>query len=140
MTDSARSGSVPSRPLGPQIVLFCGGRDCTEASHGQMIRGDIFGLTRGSIVLHGGGKGADMLADRYGRKLARERHLHVARVDALWSAYGNPAGPLRNRAMLMLRPTFAFVYPTGGPGTEGMLELLVEANITHVVRRAWVHA
>lgn len=122
------------RILGPEVVLFCGGRDCTEASHGQMIRGDIFGLTRGSIVLHGGAKGADMLADFWGRRQARERELHVARVDALWKVWGNSAGPRRNRAMLMLRPTFAFAYPTGGPGTAGMLELLRDAGIDHVVR------
>jgi hypothetical protein len=128
----------PERTLkyGPQIVLFCGGRDCTEASHGALVRGDIFGLTRGSLVLHGGGRGLDMLADRYGRKFARERELHVVRVDALWQAWGNPAGPRRNRAMMMLRPDFAFAYPTGGPGTRDMLGLLVAADVPHVIREA----
>ena len=130
MTDHRQT----ERPHGPEVVLFCGSRDCTEASHGQMIRGDIFGLTRGSIVLHGGARGADMLADFWGRRQAYERELHVVRVDALWKSYGNSAGPRRNRAMLMLRPTFAFAYPTGGPGTADMLELLREHGIDHIVR------
>jgi hypothetical protein len=102
------------------------------------VRGDIFGLTRGSLVLHGGARGLDMLADHYGRQLARQRALHVVRVDALWNAYGKSAGPKRNRVMMTLRPDFAFAYPTGGPGTQDMLDLLAEANVPHVIREAVV--
>lgn len=123
---------TPNR-RGPQVILFCGGRDCTEESHGDAIRVAVFRLTRGSVVLHGGAPGADTLADFYTRKLAKERELHVARVDALWKVWGKSAGPRRNRAMLLIRPDFAFAYPTGGPGTEGMLELLAAANIPHYI-------
>jgi hypothetical protein len=131
---TSTKGSGMNRSFGPEVVLFCGSRNCTEASHGQMICGDIFDLRDGSIVLHGGARGADLLADRYGRKYAREKRLHVARVDALWDAFGYKAGPYRNRAMLMLRPTFAFCYPGGGPGTAGMMDLLSGAGIEYVIR------
>lgn len=130
--------SEDTRRHGPQVVLFCGGRDCTLESHGRQIRADILGLQRGSIVLTGGAKGADQIADSLGRQYARERELHVVRMDALWHAYGKSAGPKRNAAMLRLSPGFAFAYPTGGPGTAGMLELLVAANIPHVIHEVAV--
>lgn len=128
----------PSVPYhGPRVVLFCGGRDCTGESHGDLIRADIAGLFRGSVVLHGGQRGADLIADYWGRKLAKERQLHVARVDALWD--GNSAGPRRNGAMMLLRPTFAFAYPTGGPGTAGMVDLLTKANVPVCIRERVCH-
>jgi hypothetical protein len=129
-----QDSSLSERRYGPQIVLFCGGRDCTDASHGGHIHTAVFGLTRGSIVLHGGAKGADTLADTYARRLAKDRDLHVCRMDALWDAYGRSAGPRRNRAMMIVRPDFAFCYPTGGPGTQGMIELLAEAGVPHVIQ------
>jgi hypothetical protein len=118
---------------GPQIVLFCGGRDCTFHTHGDRIKADVFGLTRGSIVLHGGADGVDKIAGWAARFHARERELHEVIVPALWSPYGKSAGPRRNAAMLMLRPDFAFAYPTGGPGTADMLKRLAAANIPHVI-------
>lgn len=118
------------RPHGPEVVLFCGGRDCLWTHHGELIRADIAGLRDGSVVLHGGQRGADMMADHF----ARERGLHAAKVDALWDFYGRSAGPRRNSAMMLLRPTFAFCYPTGGPGTAGMIGLLVRAGVEHVIR------
>lgn len=133
MTASLRQSSE-RRAHGPQVVLFCGGRDCTDASHGGHIHTAVFGLTRGSIVLHGGAPGADTLADTYARRLAKERDLHVCRMDALWDAYGRSAGPRRNQTMMMLRPDFAFCWPTGGPGTQGMIELLAAAGVPHVIQ------
>lgn len=124
-------------PRSAQVVLFCGGRDCTETSHGALIEDDVRSLGVGSMVLHGGARGADSIADYYARQLAYERELHIAKVDALWAAFGKRAGPLRNNAMArMLRPAFAFAYPTGGPGTAGMLEILDREKIPHVVREA----
>lgn len=137
-----RQLSVPHH--GAHVVLFCGGRDCTDDSHGEIISADVRSLGVGSVVLHGGQgcdtarrvpKGADALADYYGRQHAYERELHVARVDALWHAFGKRGGPLRNNVMArMLRPAFAYCYPTGGPGTAGMIEILKREGIPYVVR------
>lgn len=120
---------------GAHVVLFFGGRDCTDASHGAVIEEDVRSLGVGSVVLHGGQRGADLLADHYGRKYAYERELHVVRVDALWHAFGKRAGPLRNNVMArMLRPAYAFGYPTGGPGSKGMLEILAREQIPSTIR------
>ena len=121
---------------GPMIVLFCGGRDCTPESHGQQVYADVFGIPQGSIVLHGGAKGADALASNAARHYAKDRDLHEAIVPALWGTHGKSAGPRRNAAMLKLRPDFAFAYPTGGPGTNHMVALLQRENIPVVIRSA----
>jgi hypothetical protein len=109
-----------------QKILFCGSRDWTDE---QPIASAIHGLSKGSIVIHGGCRGADMIADKY----ARARGLHVARVDALWSYYGHYAGPKRNEAMCLLGIDFAFAYPLSGSGTQGMLDLLAQWNVPHYI-------
>lgn len=117
--------------FGPGVVLVCGSRAWTNR---DMIYVDIFGLTKGSIVVHGGQgtpeKGADMIAD----SVARELGFHVARVDALWDFYGKSAGPRRNEAMGLLRPSFALAYPLGGPGTRDMISRLKRWEIPTYIR------
>lgn len=113
----------------PQRVLFCGGRDWTDSGR---VRVDVGGLAKGSIVIHGGAQGADDLAGYWARHLG----YHVAQVDALWHVHGKAAGPMRNEAMMMLRPDFAFVYDTGGRGTADMKRRLARWNVPHVVHSA----
>ena len=71
------------------------------------------------ILIHGGATGADTLA----RQWATTRGIHAAEVNPLWDKFGASAGPIRNRAMLMLRPDVAVAFP-GGPGTASMVKLL----------------
>lgn len=135
MPDRSLSSRFTLPHHGAHVVLFFGSRDCTEQSHGVMIEDDIRSLGVGSVVLHGGQRGADMLADYYARQAAYDLELHVARVDALWDAYGKKAGPLRNNVMArMLRPAFAFGYPTGGPGSASMVSILEREKIPYVLR------
>lgn len=116
----------------PAVVLFCGGRDCVGEPWRGLIYADVLSLPKGSVVLHGDATGADAIAER----VATQCGFHTARVSALWDQLGRKAGPLRNRAMLLLGPSFAFCYSTDGPGTRGMIELLREAGVPHIVR--WV--
>lgn len=133
------------RELGPRVVLFCGGRTCTLETHGDMIRADLLSLAKGSVVLHGAQgcerpygppEGADAIADYWAVRVAPQHELHVARVPALWKAYGRGAGPMRNGAMMLFRPDFAFCYPMGGPGTRDMVRRLRCGNVPCVVREA----
>ena len=117
-----------------QVVLFCGSRHWSDS---QIIYADVFGLAKGSIVVHGDASGADRIAGAAARHYAAERELHVVEIPALWDAYGKSAGPKRNAAMLRAcRIEFAFCYPKDGPGTAGMMGLLRRANIPHVIREA----
>jgi hypothetical protein len=99
------------------VWLVCGGRDYNNA-HAFDCRMDrlVYDLGCPDIVIHGGYRGADKLADGW----ARGRHIHVAEVQALWGATSRPAaGPARNSAMLLLQPTLVVAMP-GGRGTADM--------------------
>ena len=76
------------------------------------------------MVIEGGARGADRLA----RLWARARGIHVATVDALWDYYDNGAGPIRNQAMLQLRPDVVVAFP-GGTGTADMVKRAKAAGI-----------
>jgi hypothetical protein len=49
-----------------------------------------------TVLIHGAAKGADAIADAYGRY----RHWTVHREPALWFEHGRAAGPIRNQRML----------------------------------------
>lgn len=99
------------------IVLVCGGRD---------YNGDVSCLSQlpMTMLVHGGARGADTLADQW----AKSNNIHRARVDALWDTRGKAAGMDRNAAMLLLRPDYCVAFP-GGRGTEGMVSLCLSRNI-----------
>lgn len=56
------------------------------------IREYLAGLSRWSVIVSGGARGADQLAE----KLALERGLVVCSIQPPWQALGRRAGPLRN--------------------------------------------
>lgn len=98
------------------IVLLCGGRSYADR---QKVRGALaeVGLTPPQdIVVHGGASGADEL----GAQEAIAMGVHTARVDALWHRHGKSAGPIRNLAMLSLKPDLVLAFP-GGRGTANMV-------------------
>ena len=96
-------------------VLVCGGRKFEDARLMRKHLSEV--LNSDDIVIHGGATGADAHADAEARALG----VHVARVDALWGAYGRSAGPRRNRAMLALKPDKVIAFP-GGIGTENCIK------------------
>ncbi len=100
----------------PIIALFCGSRDWTDR---ERIRRDLESLPEGSVVIEGGARGADRIA----QEEARELGLHVATVRAQWDFYGRSAGYRRNEAMARLQPDYVYAYPLGGPGTAQMMKL-----------------
>lgn len=75
-------------------------------------------------------------ADTHAHRAARACGLHVAAVGALWDMYGKSAGPMRNAAMLKLRPDVVYAYTTGGAGTRSMINLARDAGIEVIVRQA----
>lgn len=107
----------------PQIALCFGSREWRDT---EPIEADLADLAANSIVVHGGARGADMLAD----KIARQMGLHVARVDALWKFHGKKAGPIRNEMMLALGVTHAYGYSLGTPGTADMKGRVLASSIS----------
>ena len=99
-------------------ILVCGGRDF----YGSV---DCLSLLKIDILIHGGARGADMLADTW----ARMHGVHCARVDALWDHYGKSAGFKRNAVMAQLSPDLCVAFP-GGVGTQMMVKICQSAGIT----------
>lgn len=58
------------------------------------------------LLIAGGAPGVDTIAAKY----AKEKGVHVAQVDALWSVYNRRAGPMRNHVMLELEPRFVVAF------------------------------
>ncbi len=77
------------------------------------------------MVIEGGARGADRLC----RLWCREKGIHVATVEALWDFYDNGAGPIRNSAMLQLKPDIVLAFP-GGNGTKDMVKKAKAAGLT----------
>jgi hypothetical protein len=70
----------------------------------------------GTVIVTGGGRGADTIADDVARELGFERLI----VPANWERYGRSAGPRRNTRMLDLHPVQVIAFRLFGssPGTD----------------------
>lgn len=100
----------------------------------EPIERELRKLPPGTIVVHGGAKGADNIAGYVAKKLG----FQVREYQANWFRYGKGAGPVRNRGMLkMEHPDFGGEFlsltlafhkdPKLGKGTKDMVQLVREA-------------
>lgn len=101
-------------------VLVCGGRDYGEADKVE----EVLSALDPPLIIEGGASGADSLASLW----ATKNGVHVCTVNALWGFYGKQAGPIRNSAMLALKPDLVVAFP-GGRGTADMVEQAKAAGI-----------
>ncbi len=107
-------------------VLVCGGRDyedydtlksCLSAM--QVTREPF------DVIIHGGAKGADYLADCY----AKRHRIPVLSFEADWGKNGSAAGPMRNKKMLDEgKPDLVMAFP-GGRGTANMVKQAKARNV-----------
>lgn len=93
------------------IVLVCGGRDMSNV---DLLFETLNALTpRPGVIVHGGHKGADMLAGHW----ARSQGVTEVVFPANWDTHGRAAGPIRNTAMIeVMKPDLVVAFP-GGTGT-----------------------
>lgn len=66
-------------------------------------------------IIEGGATGADTIAGWW----AGVNQVTRTTVPANWKKHGKSAGPIRNQAMLALRPDLVIAFP-GGKGTKQM--------------------
>ena len=118
-------GAIVVVPINRQTWLICGGRDFTDADLFNSAMSDLISL-RGcpNRIIHGAARGADMLADQWGKRMA----LNVIAMPADWARFGRSAGPRRNQAMLDHRPDFVVAFP-GGHGTADMVRRARKADV-----------
>lgn len=114
------------------VMLVCGGRDYHD-KHVLFPALDKMAEECGGIelVVHGGARGADALADAW----AAERGVACEAVLADWNRYGRAAGPMRNAAMLEMLKAFrdqgkdciVVAFP-GSRGTADMVDRACAAD------------
>lgn len=97
------------------IVIVCGGRGYNDYKAVQEALDQL--RNRITILAHGDALGADSMADSW----ALENATQVARFPADWESYKMAAGPIRNRAMLLIKPDLVIAFP-GGAGTADMVK------------------
>lgn len=108
-------------------VLVCGGREFTDY---PMLETVLDSLAP-EIVIHGACSGTD----DYARVWAELHGVPHASVPANWKWHGKAAGPLRNEAMLLLKPDLVVAMP-GGSGTADMVRRARKAGIpVHQVQK-----
>lgn len=98
-------------------VLVCGGRSYDDRDNVFVVLDALNSEHQFSLVIHGGAKGADFLAGEW----AAVRRVPAQVFAAEWGRYGNRAGPIRNRQMLVVgKPDLLVAFP-GDLGTENMM-------------------
>jgi len=114
-------------------VLVCGGRDYDNRAYFfrfmdrvlETIRGTGDSPKRNAVIIHGGAKGADSLANDYGT----ERGLRVVLYPADWKTHGRAAGPIRNIKMLTEGQPHVIIAFKGGNGTADMIRQGKKAGV-----------
>ncbi len=107
-------------------AIICGGRHYSDDRWmgAQLLRiaGDVGEFT---LIIHGGAKGADLMADAW----AKFVNVPTMRFDANWDGDGRAAGPIRNRLMLTEgKPDIVIAFP-GGRGTANMISQARKAGV-----------
>jgi predicted Rossmann-fold nucleotide-binding protein len=94
-------------------VIVCGGRDYQDI---EAVRTALRFLPPGTVIVHGGARGADSLADR----VAEELDFSIEVFRARWDTEGRAAGVFRNQRMLDSGCDCVIAFP-GGRGTADMV-------------------
>jgi hypothetical protein len=104
-------------------VLVCGGRNPAAAGYTEA---DVWRALDAihakrpiTCVVHGGCRGADIMAGKWADHNGVDAEVHPAE----WDRYGRGAGPRRNETMAASGLTGAVCMP-GGAGTQDMMRRL----------------
>lgn len=111
-------------------ILVCGGRDFIDY---ELLSETLTALCPLSFeetyqevrIIHGGAKGADLMADKW----AINRWIVTEEFKADWDKHSKAAGPIRNQQMIDEgRPDIVVAFP-GGKGTADMVRRARAAKI-----------
>jgi len=104
-------------------VLVCGSRTFTNYERMKETL-NAYNITE---IIHGGARGADTLAGRYGNEVSIPMQVFLAE----WNTHGRSAGPIRNRRMLTegdLEMVIAF-WDGKSRGTQNMIDQAKKAGV-----------
>jgi hypothetical protein len=99
-------------------LLVTGGKDYADAERMAAYLEAIQSSRGIALLIHGGNRGADALADAW----ARAHGVPVQSCPADWKAHGKGAGPMRDTVMLVDHdPTLVLTFP-GDRGTANLIK------------------
>ncbi len=104
-------------------LLVTGGRDFVDQALLTAVLDKLHAKHDFTHLIHGAARGADTLADQW----AVSQGVQPVACRALWEYYARSAGPMRNSAMLKLKPDLVLVFP-GGKGTLGMAAMAADQH------------
>lgn len=107
------------------ILLVCGGRDYRDKAALRNAMNLAVGEEKNVVVIHGGARGADVLAG----EIAAEAGVATLAFPADWDRHGRRAGFLRNTQMLVEGKPDVVLAAPGGKGTAMMVEIARKAGV-----------
>lgn len=104
-------------------VLVCGGREWTDR---KTIWTRLTCLPKGTLIIEGGARGADILAG----EVADELGYPHATMKANWDFYKKAAGPIRNRWMLdlLIQSDLVIAFHESLENSKGTKDCVQEAR------------
>lgn len=106
-------------------VLVCGDRNWTNR---DSIAKRLRQLPRHTEVIHGGARGADMIAGDEAFKLGLT--VHVFPAD--WDKYGRAAGPIRNQIMIDQKPNLVIAFHSNIKNSRGTADTIRRAKAADI--------
>jgi len=106
-------------------VIICGDRYWDNE---DLIFNELSNLPEGTIVVHGGAKGADTIGGMVAMRLGFEVRVYPAE----WERYGRAAGIIRNSMMLEEKPDLILAFHSNiekSKGTKDMINKGSKAGI-----------
>ena len=111
------------------LVLACGSRSWVSSS---VIQSYLRRLPSGTVLMHGGARGADVCAGQVAQQLGFAVRVFLAD----WRRFGRSAGFRRNELMLSESPDLVIAFWDGrSRGTAHMLALARCAGVRVVIVR-----
>ena len=77
-----------------------------------------------NTIIEGGAPGADAIAKEY----AQKKSIKVIEVKADWDKYGKRAGPMRNSAMIAMKPDLVLAFSNDLSNDKGTRDTVNKAT------------
>lgn len=130
-------GLATPPPASPWRLLVCGDRnwrdyDMMEEVLVQLHRNDTI-----ECIIHGDCMGADVNADRVGRR----HQIPIMSFPANWKKYGAASGPIRNTRMLEIgMPNRVIAFHDSIETSKGTADMLRQAKKANIWCQIYSHA
>lgn len=109
-------------------ILVCGGRHFSDYDFIAQALRSLCTEAQGIMIIQGGATGADSLADQWAVANGLCSETYEIKKEE-WDQYGNMAGSIRNKRMLVEGKPDMVVAFVGGRGTRDMIDQAKAAGI-----------